>query len=336
VETGTYTKVPDGTFLFSMLDIDGGSRGTEKVTIDSSVQQYYTTGSDCILDIAGDVSGGLSFTAQEGTTWDNPKNFPDLTQDQMNCAVTALTNKSQFDVTFKIIDGKLDKGRSLYFAGWSPIAPAKIPQCIPYAEWSLCNSNVTVHSNLGGLGEDEGDENLRFSNVAEGIDLLVTNSSLYYANNPKKNRLEDCIGRIQVGVSDPGEATLLFQFVKTGTNTKVTNNKFMFSLLDIDSGSRGTEYVTLVSGYKSYFTTEGTVLTKEVDGDKVLFHPPEGELVDNPKLWPELTQDQKNLIVTALTEDSEVEVNFKIVDGKSNKGRSLYFAPYYDTEICIT
>jgi hypothetical protein len=202
---------------------------------------------------------------------------------------------------------------------------------LKFTDWTLCDAEI--HSNLGGLGPDDGDENIRYSNVATtvdgiAVDLLVTNQTTYLPKDSSLNKVENCLGRISVSAGEPEKVGLLFKFVESGTEEAVAASNYLFSAVDIDKGSSGTEKVTFVTAVSKYWTRDTNNLEKSGSKDDDLAFKAEASAVDNPENFPSLTTAQKKSAVTVYYEDVtqfKVRLSLKGASGKKKEGRSFFF-----------
>jgi len=137
-----------------------------------------------------------------------------------------------------------------------------------YVEWDLCETQV--HSNLGGQGPDSGAAELRFSNVATGVDLKVVSTSAYSVNDNLRNTARGCFGVINV--AKDSTVNLTFSFVESGTDDPVlfggipgiSKSKLFFSFFDLDCSASGCESVTLDSASaKNFYLDDSTELALE-------------------------------------------------------------------------
>jgi hypothetical protein len=130
-----------------------------------------------------------------------------------------------------------------------------------YFEWDLCTTQV--HSHLGGVGPDAGAEEMRFSEVATGIDLKVVTTSPYLVNENSRNTARGCFG--VVNVAKDSNVTLTFTFVNSGTDVPATlESSAYLSFFDLDCSSSGCESVTVGSSQvKNMCLDENTELALE-------------------------------------------------------------------------
>jgi len=198
----------------------------------------------------------------------------------------------------------------------------------PPVDWRLCNS--TVHSNLGNMGPDSGDSEIRYSNVGtlngDSIDLVVTNNTEYSAWTVTNNGLSDCFGKINIRA--PSTVTLTFRFVRSGTNDLVELHRSFLTIYDIDqSGSGMQEQISFNTAMSAYHTMPATeLLRSSAEGVLTFTSTAVGNAVDNPSDPQSLTSDQKARAITVEYDNlGEYTVTFAAI-GDTGKGRNFFFA----------
>jgi len=125
VNSGTDVASAPFGFYFSVLDLDEQLEGKGREVVVPHGWDAYTVTPTTQVNIMQNGDAAPSFeSSQKGTFEDNPENMSDLTQLQMDRAVTFMyENASTFQVTLKAVNGG-DAGRNLYFGGASPIVCA--------------------------------------------------------------------------------------------------------------------------------------------------------------------------------------------------------------------
>lgn len=159
------------------------------------------------------------------------------------------------------------------------------------------------HSNLGGVGPDVGEQNMRYEGIGylngEDFDMVIEATSPYKAANNKDNGFEcgqpsgGCInGRYaQVNVAIDSKVDLTISFQNSVTQEPVSLNKFMLSFHDIDQfgslnegGAKVKEriYITGFSGSAIVANNTEVGVREEDDGRTRITSTAEGALCDNP------------------------------------------------------
>jgi len=220
-------------------------------------------------------------------------------------------------------------------------------RCSNVMDWNFFNAKVT-ENNLGGVGPDSGAKEIRYSGVANGMDLVLTTDD-DYAVNPKVKAYEidgDTVmldgagnnginGKFgQVNVKGNTDVKLTFTLVEEGSNTPADvapEQTIFFSVYDLDTDGpgKGYEFVDFTTPVDSYSVTKGT--TCQMKGNKEHLYATarrKGNNDDNPTDPLHMTQTQK---------DSAIWITFKgrntwgmTFGEKGNKsgkgGRNLLFA----------
>jgi hypothetical protein len=175
-----------------------------------------------------------------------------------------------------------------------------------------------VHSNLGGMGPDSGAEEMRFSNVLTGIDLVIVSNTKYKPKNSANNVANNGIGVINL---DGGKAvSLTFSMVKSGTNEEVAlDTPFKMSFLDMDKGKKGNIEHMTVCGAKNIYVREVSELATEAgEGDcHQVYAGAPGTGADNPTSL-DLTEGQKLKSFDILVSQASFTVDLEV---KEKKGR---------------
>jgi len=199
--------------------------------------------------------------------------------------------------------------------------------CSNIKDWNFFNAKVTVN-NLGGVGPNKSDkQEIRYSNVADEIDLVLTidaNQAKPYVTNPtcKDDEGNKCVigvdkdcpkpgmtcgddnngihGKFgQVNVKGDTSVAMKFTLVDAGTDDPVDiapGQKVFFSVFDMDASIQGAnEYVDFTTPLDSHRTTPTTTV-KITGDDKHLYAQSgrQGDDSDNPTDPLAMTQVQKD------------------------------------------
>jgi len=200
-------------------------------------------------------------------------------------------------------------------------------------DWNF--NDVTVHSNLGGLGPDAGEAEIRYTRVANvggvDVDLVITNTTEYSGHSPHRNGLkgQQPIGRINV--ANPTSVTLLLQLVKSGTKDLVDTSGSYLTFYDLDDVNNVGEKVTFITPVYQYWVTPDSELVKSVEDTSVAFASTAvGSNSDNPTDLDNLTTLQKNRAVSVeYAGRGEYTVTLASVQkgsGTAKGGRNFFFA----------
>jgi hypothetical protein len=189
-------------------------------------------------------------------------------------------------------------------------------------------------------------DELRYHKVGfiagEEVDLRLTAIGNYKPENATKNGRSGCLGQINVNAGS--EAHILFEIVKTGTNTVAALNtglKQNFTVLDMDQSKihqgggpkRAGSYTTEEVWVKDFSNKGDTRMdpSREVDGWSVFEAPDDKEYreVKNPESILEDSLDQKQIdaSVSLTYEDrNSWEVKFVANTIGFGKGRNFLWA----------
>mmetsp|Transcript_64509 Transcript_64509/g.162328 ORF Transcript_64509/g.162328 Transcript_64509/m.162328 type:complete len:559 (-) Transcript_64509:22-1698(-) len=158
----------------------------------------------------------------------------------------------------------------------------------------------TVHTNLGGLGPDDGDEGIVYlvAELKDGewtrdIKLKVNAKSSYNASTASKNGMTRDFGGIRL--NSDGEVDLQFSLWDLD-DSPLTLDTFHMSWYDLDHAPQGgaKEYV-VAQGAERVNLTTGSIVHREdlEDGGVKLEATVYGTIADNPKSSADLTDMQK-------------------------------------------
>mmetsp|Transcript_67550 Transcript_67550/g.147149 ORF Transcript_67550/g.147149 Transcript_67550/m.147149 type:complete len:291 (-) Transcript_67550:45-917(-) len=180
-----------------------------------------------------------------------------------------------------------------------------------WQELHFCDDDV--HSNLGGLGPDFGDESLTIGNVAtsvEGdvVDLRITSSSSYETFYPQRNGVPmKNFGAINI---DAGiTAQFRFELVEASTGYLAKVLPFHFTLFDIDVGKKDEAESISVARFSKYWVTSTTKVNITQTGDEIgttTFQAMKGgEDAEDPTDPSDMTDEQLDCSVTFLFENKD-------------------------------
>lgn len=135
--------------------------------------------------------------------------------------------------------------------------------------WKLCDTDV--EKGPGGMP-------IRYKNVADGIDMLLTASPGYEGRDTDKNNGRNgCLGQLNVKV--PGSAAVTFALVKHGTDDVVPKGStHEMTIFDTDKAKSG---VTEKVGVSDYSSVDSVALNSTVEGGVAWFEAVHTE-VENP------------------------------------------------------
>merc|ERR1711907_417166 len=174
------------------------------------------------------------------------------------------------------------------------LASADPNRCSNVKDWNFFNAQVT-QNNLGGVGPDSGAEEIRYSNVANGMDLVLTTDAPYKVNDVVK----DYDGVMMSGKGNTA-VKLTFTLVEEGTNIPADvapDQTIFFSVYDLDTG-KGTEYAQFTTDVDSWSVTETTTAkVRMVKGKLYAEAGRPGNDEDNPTDPLDMTQVQKDSAV---------------------------------------
>ena len=135
-------------------------------------------------------------------------------------------------------------------------------------------SNATlVHSNLGGVGPDNGTESLRFAGVGtkangRAIDLEIVTLSSYASYRNLQNKQREKFGQVNLlgSMTTTASVELQYTFLDEVSSQPETLDAFQFTLYDFDFGvdGNGVECVS-IAGYDQYYLTSSTEVTVSAD-----------------------------------------------------------------------
>jgi len=219
-------------------------------------------------------------------------------------------------------------------------APTPVPvptdACLAALQWSFDSAEIGT-ANLGGLGPDSGNKELRYKNVAVGpqaafhgdgnIDLVVSASAGYQNPIPEQNGIHGNFGSITQQCDT--SSTFTFTFVKGGTAEPVEMKSFMFTIFDIDHGKEGSKFgdneiisMQSADGLAGYFLASNTEVDASCSspGKNSFTSTSHGTREDNPEDPLHLTALQKSRSITLQFEHtSSFSIDFHISGGTGTR-----------------
>jgi len=158
------------------------------------------------------------------------------------------------------------------------------------------------NSNLGDMGPDSGEQNMRFTKVGKvnGVDvdltLTVTNDN-YSAFDAGNNGLTGSLGTVNLLSNTKAEVD--FALVESETNNVVEVDGFSITWLDVDEGKRGRQRSTVTACNVETSLDASTELTSATAGSCTsVSSSKKGTKKDNPSSADNLTDVQKAKTVT--------------------------------------
>mmetsp|Transcript_18227 Transcript_18227/g.45431 ORF Transcript_18227/g.45431 Transcript_18227/m.45431 type:complete len:438 (-) Transcript_18227:82-1395(-) len=200
-----------------------------------------------------------------------------------------------------------------------------------------CGVDYTIetlmHSNFGGQGPDTGEEGIKY-NVTEHMhgvyqrNLMVKVNALtdYQCSSASKNGMRDDFGSITV---DSGHSVDALFSIWDFEGSPITLDTFRMTFFDIDSApqERSKEFIIADNGDPEALTSGITsqVIEETVHDDQGFVAGAPGTAADNPKMYQELTQAQKDKSVVLSYKDVH---SFRLTMGATdgNNPRGFYFA----------
>lgn len=148
------------------------------------------------------------------------------------------------------------------------------------------HQSQVANDNLGGLADPASPANLRFNGLAPGIDLVVTNLTIYHdtAGYNANGRVgQGKFGQINQRIGTTVD--YLFQFVDANTQKNKTIDEFYWTFYDLDQQMNGNNAETLsVFGYDGYIIQENNdiAIATDANGDLTFQSTKLGWGCDNP------------------------------------------------------
>jgi len=205
---------------------------------------------------------------------------------------------------------------------------AKLPDPSEVTSINFQKSKL-IHSNLAGKGPDKGGaKEMLFQNVGvvdgQSIDLVITTTTVYIANNVLNNKQVANLGG-SINGKAPTPLGFKFLFVRSGSRTPVAPKHYYFSFLDIDKHPKAIEQIEL-RGFDQYYVTPTTELriSTAVDGMTKFQATGRAQEGDNPTDVDNLSQLQANRVTLLFSGRSEFEVVFRLTNSRVGAG-NLFF-----------
>jgi hypothetical protein len=213
-----------------------------------------------------------------------------------------------------------------------PICVAGAPECAPE---EVCNNVVKMNTltvtqnNLGGVGPDEGAEEIRYGNAAvvngKTVDLVLTTDGEFKSSKPSKNGNAGAFGVLNVKCGSSVSVTM--KVVDAETGAPVTLDAVALTWYDLDEGKKAKGRATVTTcGSTGAIVSENTELTVVREGDcSSATSSVAGTGKDNPKSPHQLDSVQVSRSVT-LPFKQVSEFSSTLSLAKGSKGRNFLFA----------
>lgn len=154
-----------------------------------------------------------------------------------------------------------------------PICVAGAPECAPVEvceEAVKMNTLSVAQNNLGGVGPDEGAEEIRYSNAAvvngRTVDLVLSTDGAFQTHKPSANGNAGAFGKINVKCGT--SVTVNMRVVDSENGQPVTLDKVALTWYDLDEGKRAKGRATVTTcGSTGAIVSENTELTVAREGD---------------------------------------------------------------------
>eukprot|EP00448_Togula_jolla_P030291 CAMPEP_0170620474 /NCGR_PEP_ID=MMETSP0224-20130122/28077_1 /TAXON_ID=285029 /ORGANISM="Togula jolla, Strain CCCM 725" /LENGTH=393 /DNA_ID=CAMNT_0010946649 /DNA_START=85 /DNA_END=1266 /DNA_ORIENTATION=+ len=188
-----------------------------------------------------------------------------------------------------------------------------------------------LHSNLGGVGPDVGEQSLVMSTVTttkdnRNVDLLISASS-NYVGNPRRNGIKDSAFGV-INMDSGLSSNFTFRLVDSETNRPTVFDKFYLSFFDLDAGRGPIKEAVTLPNIAKYWLPKHSELKVTASDDHCLHTfkaTTKGSGEDNPTRPETLTHLQMNRSFTVLYVNvSEFVVTYTV--GGDGGGRNLLFA----------
>jgi hypothetical protein len=154
-----------------------------------------------------------------------------------------------------------------------PICVAGAPECVPEevcTEAVKMNTLTVSQNNLGGVGPDEGAEEIRYSNAAvvngRAVDLVLTTDGIFKTHKASKNGNSGPFGILNVKCGT--SVTVNMKVVDAENGSPVTLDAVALTWYDLDEGKREKGRATVTTcGSTGAIVSENTELTVNREGD---------------------------------------------------------------------
>jgi len=213
-----------------------------------------------------------------------------------------------------------------------PICVAGAPECAPE---EVCTNAVKMNTltvtqnNLGGVGPDSGDEEIRYSNAAvingKAVDLVLTTDGEFKTSKPSKNGNAGAFGVLNVKCGT--SMTVTMKAVDSETGGPVMLDAVALTWYDLDEGKKQKGRATVTTcGSTGAIVSENSELTLVREGDcSSATSSVAGTGKDNPKSPHSLDSVQISRAVT-LPFKQVSEFSSTLSLAKGFKGRNFLFA----------
>jgi len=180
-----------------------------------------------------------------------------------------------------------------------------------------------VQNNLGGLGPDEGAEEIRFSKAAaingQLVDLVIKQSGgNYQAGKPGTNGKTRSGAFGNINLKAKHDVDLEFSFEDSVSGNALTVEAVSISFYDIDEGKKGKSRTTLTAcgADNVVVTTDSELTLDDAAGCYKISSSAHGTAADNPKSASTLSSLQASRTATFVFSDTnKVFINYKIAKG---------------------
>jgi len=213
-----------------------------------------------------------------------------------------------------------------------PVCVLGATECLPEevcTEAIKMNTLTVSQNNLGGVGPDDGAEEIRYSNAAvvggRTVDLVLTTDGKYQSSKPTKNGNEGAFGLLNVKCGTSVSITM--SLVDSETGAPVTLDSVALTWYDLDEGKNGKGRTTVQTcGSTGAMVSENTELTLLREGGcSSTTSSVAGNGKDNPTSPHTLTSLQISRSVTfPFKRVSEVTTSLSLAQGF--QGRNFLFA----------
>merc|ERR1711957_367863 len=132
------------------------------------------------------------------------------------------------------------------------------------------NTLSVAQNNLGGVGPDDGAEEIRYSNAAvvngKKVDLVMTTDGTFKTSKPSRNGKSGAFGVVNVKCGST--LTVNMKVVDSETGTPVTLDSVALTWYDLDEGKKEKGRATVTAcGSTGAIMSENTELTVKREGD---------------------------------------------------------------------
>lgn len=213
-----------------------------------------------------------------------------------------------------------------------PICAAGAPECAPAevcANTVKMNTLTVTQNNLGGVGPDDGAQEIRYSNAAvvdgRTVDLVLSTDGTFQTSKPSKNGNAGAFGALNVKCGT--SVTVTMKVVDSETGGPVVLDSVALTWYDLDEGKRGKGRATVQTcGSTGAIVSQNTELTLVREGDcSSATSSVPGTGKDNPKSPHQLNSLQISRALT-LPFKQVSEFSSTLSVAKGYKGRNFLFA----------